>query len=383
MARFGLEATAVLHGERAVQRNTRNLLQHLVQLHEQDEWALLYFDRQGTTAGRLAFGASHSWSERVSRLPMRALLPVWDLFGAPAVESWLGPVDVFYAPDLYFPPARRAPVLCTVRGVAYLAIPERCEPDKVKALVKALGYARRHATHFLAVSESTRRDLLRHTDIRPDRVHVVTHGVDPAFRPLAAAASRAFVERRFGLARPFFLYVGVIGKHKNVLGLLEAWAMAAPRVPALDLVLAGPFEPEIARARAFVAEAGLGERVRFLGAVGQGDDALVHLYNAALGLVFPTLYEGWCAPPLEAMACGAPVLASDIPSVREVVEEAGALLPPEDEEAWALAMVRLAEDGAWRADLAERGLRHVKKHSWEGAARNLRRVLSLVQGAGA
>lgn len=380
MARFGLEATAVLHGERAVQRNTRNLLHHLVRLHPEDDWALLYFDRQGTTPGRLAFGPSCSWSERVSRLPMRALLPVWDLFGAPTAESWLGAMDAFYAPDLYFPPARRAPVLCTVRGVAYLAIPERCEPDKVRALVKALGYARRHATHFLAVSESTRRDLLRHTDITPDRVHVVTHGVDPAFRPLAAADSRAFVERRFGLARPYFLYVGVIGKHKNILGLLEAWAMAAPRVPAHDLVLAGPFEPEIERARAFVAKSGLQARVRFLGAVSQEDEALVHLYNAALGLVFPTLYEGWCAPPLEAMACGAPVLASDIPAVREVVEEAGLLLPPEDPDAWTGAMIRLVEDAAWRADLADRGLRHVKTHTWEEAARSLRRVLSRVQG---
>lgn len=381
MARFGLDATAVLHGERAVRRNTRNLLQNLVRLHEDDEWALLYFDRSGRTPGRLTFTEPSSWSERISRLPMRGLLPIWSCLGVPAVESWLGAIDVFYAPDLYFPPARRAPVLCTVRGVAYLAIPEWCEPDKVRAFVKAMRYARRHASHFLAVSESTRQDLLRHTDLPPDRLHVVTHGVDPVFRRLDAAGSRDFVAQRFGLARSYLLYVGVIGRHKNILGLLQAWALAAPRTSGVDLVLAGPFEPEIHRAREFIARAGLTERVRFLGTVSQEDDTLVHLYNAALGLVFPTLYEGWCSPPLEAMACGIPVVASNIPSVREVVEDAAVLVPPQDVEAWAQAIIRLADDAVWRADLVERGGRHVKKHTWEGAARNLRRVLGLVQGA--
>src|SRR2546425_8505816 len=107
-------------------------------------------------------------------------------------------------------------------------------------------------------------------------------------------------------------------------------AAAMPKVSGLDLVLAGPFEPEIDRARAFVARSGLQDRVHFIGAVGQEDDTLTQLYNAALALVHPTFYEGWCATPMEAMACGTPVVASDIPPVREVVGEAGAAVPPPD-----------------------------------------------------
>lgn len=382
MARIAIDATMVLHGERAGRRHTRNLIQHLIRLHPRDEWALLYFDRTGRTPGRLSLPPDRLCRELVSRVPMRLLLPPWRRLGFPAAEDWLGPVDVLYAPDLYFPPARRAPVLCTVRGVAYLAIPQLCEPDKVRVLAEGFAYARRRASHFLAVSESTRRDLLRLTDLPPERVHVVTHGVDPAFRPLDRAACRELVARKFGVTRPFLLYVGVVGRHKNILGLLQALADASSTRPGIHLVLAGPFEPEIERARAFVARAGLQDLVHFLGSVGQQDETLVELYNAALALVHPTFYEGWCATPLEAMACGTPVVASDIPSVREVVEDAAVLVPPDDVAAWAAALVRIGGDDAWRAEMAERGWKHVGQHTWERAALRLRRVLTLVQDAG-
>jgi glycosyltransferase involved in cell wall biosynthesis len=380
LARIAIEASIVLHGERAGLRHTRNLLDPLLRLHPEDDWALLYFDRRGTTPGRVPLPVIGA-HERVSRLPMRLLLPPWRMLGWPPVERWLGRIDVLYAPDLHFPPARHAPVLCTIRGVAQLAIPQLCEPDTVRGLVQAFTYARRRAQHFLAVSESTRQDLLRYTDLPAERIHVVTHGVDPAFEPMNRARCRAFVGQRFGLSRPFALYVGVIGRHKNIMGLLEAMAAASPKVPDLDLVLAGPFEPEIERARAFVARSGLEHRVHFLGAVGQQDDTLTQLYNAALALVHPTFYEGWCATPLEAMACGTPVVASDIPSVREVVGDAGVLVEPHDVEAWKNQLTRIAQDGAWRTALAGKGLRHVRQHTWERAARRLRHVLSLVQEA--
>ncbi|WP_447972467.1 glycosyltransferase family 4 protein [Nitrospira sp. Kam-Ns4a] len=382
MARIGIDATMVLHGERAGRRHTRNLIQHLIRLCPQDDWVLLYFDRSGRTPGRLTFPNGRGWSERVSRLPMRGLLPLWSHLGVPAVESWLGSVDVCYAPDLYFPPARQAPVLCTIRGVAYLAIPELCEPDKVRVLCQAYAYACRRADHFLAVSESTRQDLLRLTDLRPERIHVVTHGVDPVFTPLDRAACRAAVARRFGVTRPFLLYVGVVGRHKNIMGLLQAFAAARRHITGVDLVLAGPFEREIERARAFVAGSGLQPLVHFLGPVGQEDDTLVQLYNAALALVHPSFYEGWCATPLEAMACATPVVASDIPSVREVVEDAAVLVPPGDVEAWAAALVRIVGDDAGRAELAEKGVKQAGRHTWERAALRLREVLALVQEAG-
>jgi glycosyltransferase involved in cell wall biosynthesis len=380
MARIGIDATAAIHGERAVRRNTRNLLRHLVSQPGDDHWALLYLGRGAKSLERPALSDNGSWSETVCPVPMRALVASWRLLGRPTAESWLGSLDLLYAPDLYFPPTRRAPVVSTIRGVAYLAVPELCEPHHVRQLVKAFTYARRHAQHFLAVSESTRADLARYTDLPPERIHVVSHGVDPVFRQLDPAHCRRTLQRRFQLERPFFLYVGVVARHKNVPGLLEAMALVARKIPRVDLVLAGPFGSLITEARETVSRYGLAERVRFLGPVDPEGEDLVCLYNAALALVFPSFYEGWCAPPLEAMACGTPVLASEVPAVREVVGPAGPLLPPSDAAAWATAMVRVAEDESWRAQLSDRGRQHVEQHTWHRASRRLRRVFADILG---
>src|SRR5437879_3829747 len=189
--------------------------------------------------------------------------------------------------------SRDARGLCASPGVADLAIPHVGEADTVSGLGGAFADARRRPQHFLAVSESTRQDLRRYTDVPAERIHAVTHGVDPAFQPMDRARCRAFVGKRFGLSRPFALYVGVIGRHKNIMGLLEAMAAATSKVPGLDLVLAGPFEPEIDRARAFVARCGLEDRVHFIGPVGQEDATLTRLHHVTVALVHPSRYEGW------------------------------------------------------------------------------------------
>jgi glycosyltransferase involved in cell wall biosynthesis len=381
MARIGIDASILLHGQRAGLRHTRILLQHLLKLYANDSWELFYVDRKGNTPGRISLPFDGAAREVVSRIPMRLLLTPWRVLSLPAVENWLGAIDVFYAPDLYFPPTRQAPVLCTIRGVAYLAIPRLCDPFKVRALCKAFDYARRHADHFLAVSESTRQDLLRFTDIQPDRIHVVTHGVDPVFRRLDRDGCREWVHRHFGVERRFFLYVGAIGRHKNIMGLLRVFLETGMRSYGIDLVMAGPFESEIERARLLVAQSGLEKMVHFIGPVDQANDILVKLYNAAIALVHPSFYEGWCVTPLEAMACGTPVIAADISSIREVVADAAVLVPPDEIDAWKPAMLRVVEDEIYRSNLAEKGSKHVGQHTWKRAAHRLRKVLDCAQEA--
>ncbi len=382
MAVIGIDASILLHGERAGRRHTRNLLTELLRRSDQDEWRLLFFDRKGHTPGRLSETCGGAVRETVSRMPMRLLAVPWRAAGFPAAEAWLGPVDVFYAPDLYFPPLRRAPVLCTLRGVAYLAIPDLCAPAKVRSLNRAFAHARRHAHHFLAVSESTRQDLLRLTDLPPDRIHVVTHGVDPVFRPRDPEQARLALRRRFGLERPYLLYVGVIGRHKNTVGLIEAFASAGLQRQGIDLVLAGPFESKTGEERSWAARAGLEAGVHFTGPLVQEDETLAALYSAALALVHPSFYEGWCATPLEAMACGTAVVAADIPSVREVVQDAAILVPPDDIDAWKQAMIRVAGDESLRSALIAQGLWHVQAHTWQRSAERLRQVLTHVMEAG-
>jgi len=382
MARIGIDASILLHGMRAGRRHSQNLFKQLMASYHEDEWRLLYFDRRGNTPGRIFHSSNGNMSETISRIPMGLVVPFWRAVGYPSVEDWLGSIDVLYAPDLYFAPAKRAPVLCTIRGVAYLTIPHLCESRTVRDLTKAFAYARKRASHFLAVSESTRQDLLRLTDLPSNRIHVVTHGVDPIFKRHDLDECRTSIAQKFGVDRPFLLYVGVVGRHKNVMGILRAYHATGMHREGIDLIMAGPFESEIGPARSFAIQSGIDKAVHFTGNVTQEDNSLVELYNAALALVHPSFYEGWGTTPLEAMACGTPVVASDIPSLREVVQEAALLVPPEDLEALKLAMLQVAGDKDCRTELASKGLKHVAQHTWERAARRLRQVLAYVQEEG-
>jgi len=372
--RIGVDATPLLHGERAVRRNSRNLLQRLTVMGDAN-WRALYFDRKGDTQGRLGLV-----DEVLCRYPMRMLISSWKHLSLPTLESIAGKdMDLFYAPDLYFPPARHTKVLTTVRGVAYLAAPEHCAPEKVEILKKAFEYSQKHADYFLAVSESTKQDLLTLTNISEERIFVSSHGVDPVFRRMDKQVSRALVRQWYGVERPFFLFVGAVSSHKNVRLLVDA--LHQSHLHNVDLILAGPHEqPFTEQLREHIHAAGLSSRVHLIGSVGQEGDKLTHLYSAAIAFLFPTFYEGWCAPPLEAMACGTPVISTLIPSVKEVTSGAAVLLPVDDAEAWCLQMEKMVESSQWHDALVKQGLEHVKLHTWQRSAERLLGIMKEVIG---
>jgi glycosyltransferase involved in cell wall biosynthesis len=382
MTRIGIDASVLLYGRRAGKRHSHNLFKSLLGHGSRDEWRLLYFDRKGNTPGRLYTPLNGNCREVVSRLPARLMIPAWKTIGYPAVETFLGQVDVFYAPDLLFPPSKKIPVLCTIRGVAYLKIPDLLEPETVRRLRRSFGYARKRAHHFLAVSESTKADLLRLTDIPAAKIHVVTHGVDPKFKPYDKAHCRKTVVDAFGVRKRYMLYVGVIGRHKNVMGIIRAYYNSGLCKEGIDLIMAGPFESEIHTARSFVAQVDLERNVHFTGNIGQDGTLLPKLYCAAEALVHPSYYEGWGTTPLESMACGTPVIASNIPSVKEVVKDSAILVAPDDTEGLKQAMLKVVGDISFRKRLVASGLVHVRKHTWDRAAKRLHEVLCKVKSAG-
>lgn len=374
-----LDATPVIHGERAVRRNTRNLLSSLLSRNRAN-YGLLYFDRRGNAPGRLALPPKGGSIERVRRWPVRLLLPGWRWFGEPSFERLVGKVDLLYSPNLYFPPVRRGKVLCTIHGIIYLKRKDLLNSSHRRRLTKAFSYARLRSDYFLAVSETTRRDLLECTDIPEERIYVVTHGVDSRFKTLPKDLAWQAVRKRFNLNRPYLIYVGAVATHKNVHGLVEAFSLVSSQEKNLDLVLAGPEETTARLVRAKVFAEQLENRVHFLGQIEQEGSALVELYNAAEMLVFPSFYEGWCAPPLEAMACGIPVVCSCVPAVAEVVGDAGILVNPKDPEVIADAICKILNDSGFRQQLIQKGIDHVAQHTWDRAAERLETIFANILG---
>jgi glycosyltransferase involved in cell wall biosynthesis len=224
-------------------------------------------------------------------------------------------------------------------------------------------WAARRARRLVAVSEFAKAEAAAHYRLGPDRIRVIHSG--PGFTPTTDAAA----ENNRPHQPPYFLYVGDLTARKNVPFLVRAFDRAA--VDA-DLVLVGAADDGYGEVRKELERATRGDRIRLVSEASDRD--VDGLYRSALALVMPSRYEGFGFTPLEAMARGCPVLASDIPAFREI-SGSGALLETVDDEArWADSIRRLARDGSLRDELRVRGARTVARYSWQETARGLCRL---------
>ncbi|MHB1417624.1 MAG: glycosyltransferase family 4 protein [Chloroflexota bacterium] len=218
----------------------------------------------------------------------------------------------------------------------------------------------------ITVSRYSKRELTRFLRLPAAAVAVVPNGVDGRFRPLSAGSARA-VAARYGLSGRYILSVGAVQARKNLGQLLEAFARLHALFPQHKLAIAGPSLWKHEGLQSQVSRLGLVDKVALLGYV--ADEDLPALYGAAEAFVFPSLYEGFGLPPLEAMACGCPVVCSDATSLPEVAGDAALLVNAGDPADLAEGMRRVLEDGDLRMQLRERGLLRAGAFSWEETAR--------------
>jgi glycosyltransferase involved in cell wall biosynthesis len=273
--------------------------------------------------------------------------------------------DLLHSPDFIPPWHRRGPSVVTVHDLGFLRFPETLTAAS-RRYYGQIGRAVRRAERIIAVSQSTRDDLVELVQADPARIDVVLEAANPAFGPVDDERLLAAARDRLGVSRPYFLFVGSFEPRKNLVRLLEAFARVRQQAD-LELVLLGRRgwldEPIFQR----LAELQLEPFVRVV--AGVPNEQLPPIYGAALALTFPSLYEGFGLPALEAMTCGCPVLTSNVGSLPEVVGPAGLLVSPFDVDGLATAMLRLASDQALRSDLVAGGLQRAAEFSWHRAAR--------------
>lgn len=219
------------------------------------------------------------------------------------------------------------------------------------------------AARIITVSEHTKRDLVEHTGYDAERIVVIPNGIDPEFRPTTDAARRQVVRQGLGVPEggKIVLHVGNCAPYKNLPALFKVVSLVQHRFDRpVYLLRVGP--PFTARQQKLVKELSLGSQI--LRRERLPLEELVELYNAADVLLFPSLYEGFGLPVAEAMACGLPVVASNVTSIPEVLGEGQLAFAPGDVEGMAEAVVALFEKPAWRQELIARGLRRVRRFSW-------------------
>lgn len=286
-------------------------------------------------------------------------------------------LDLIYFPATYsfFPVWNAGKVVVTMHDTLALAHPEWVFPDgkgrRAWQLKEQL--AVRWSDRIVTVSEAARRDLLAWFRLPDRRVRVVSEGPEAVFTPADEGTATDAVLRSRGIepGTRYLLYVGGLSPHKNLVRWIEAFAQAAPAEVRLVLVgdFADVFHTHVPALREAVTRTNLGDRVLFTGFV--PDAELAHLYRRAYALAMPSLMEGFGLPPVEAMACGTPVLSSRAGSLPEVVGDAGVFFDPTDVAAMARAIRNLLDDPAERDRLAGLALSRSRRFTWEAAAQSL------------
>lgn len=232
----------------------------------------------------------------------------------------------------------------------------------------------RRAHHLIAISEASRRDAIELLGIPPNRISVAYLAVDrERFKPSDSAYAREQMARSYSIERPYFLYVGGFDDRKNLRRLVHAFSRVAASNDTV-LAIAGTLGRLGEQLRTEMAELPSADRIRWLGYVPEDD--LPMLYTGALALAFPSIYEGFGLPVLEAMSCGTPVLTSPTSSLPEVAEDAALYANPYSIDEIAAGLRRLATEQALRAELRERGLERAERFSWTDTARHLLHVCS-------
>lgn len=358
MARIGIDARLTHYTQGGIAQYTQHLIRELAAIDARNDYLILHSrkDRRCLAAGENQRRVA-CWTPAHHRLERFTL----------AAELLPHRLDLLHSPDFIPPYDGTYRSVITIHDLAFLHYPEFLTPASRRYYNSQIAAAVRRADHIITVSEATRADVINLLHVAPDRVAVVPEAAAAQFRP-ASLSEIEQVRAAYNLPPTYILFVGTFEPRKNLGGLLRAYAdlhAALPDAPPLVIVgQRGWLYEEIFD---LSARLGLTDQVLWLENVGHSD--LPPIYSAAQVFCLPSFYEGFGLPPLEAMACGTPVVVSNRASLPEVVGGAALLVDPDDPTSIADALQRVIGDPALADDLRQRGLERAGEFSWRETAR--------------
>ncbi|MBI2940501.1 MAG: glycosyltransferase family 4 protein [Chloroflexi bacterium] len=368
--RIGLEYTAALTQTAGIGRYVRNLVPALAELDQENEY-LLFHARVHKMEGFQEPSLPPNFKLRPIGVSDRTLTILWHRLGLPLpIDLFTGPVDVFHFPNFTLAPLRRGAAIVTVHDLSFLLVPECADDGLRQYLERVVPASVAAADVVVADSASTRNDLICLLDVPPERVEVVYGGVEPRFRRVTEPDALTTVRRKYGLTTPFVLFVGTVEPRKNLVRLIQAYHRLRQR-PGFThkLVIAGGLGWLYQDVFREIENLGLHDHVLFIGYVADPD--LPAIYSLADALAWPSLYEGFGLPPLEAMGCGTPVVTSNVSSLPELIGDAGITVDPRSVDELADGIDRVLTDQVLRTTLIARGVERARLFTWQSAAEKL------------
>jgi glycosyltransferase involved in cell wall biosynthesis len=378
--RIGIDVTAAITQGGGIGRYTRELIDALTAVDPHNHYH--FFAAKNPAASPIPHPIPQTDHVQLHTAPVdeRWLYRLWYRLRLPLPVQWFtGPLDLFHSPDFVLPPVHgRIPTLLTVHDLSFVHYPETFPERLVTYLNQVVPWSIGRASHILADSQATKDDLTAVWHVPPDKVTVLYSGVHERFRPVTDEQQLAAVRRHYSFAdAPYILAVGTVQPRKNYQMLIRAFQPIAQMYPH-NLVIVGGQGWLVEEMMAEVGRQGLDGRVHFAGFV--ADEVLPALYSGADLFVFPSLYEGFGLPLLEAMGCGVPVISANNSSLPEVAGPAAVLLSPHEPDAWTAAMHRLLADPAGRTRLVAAGFRQARRFSWQQSAHQLHQLYERLMG---
>jgi glycosyltransferase involved in cell wall biosynthesis len=374
--KIAINTLPLLDNRAGAERYTQNIIRHLIAADPSNVYYLVlsrinqaYYGSDQETAHNLV------WQGNTRNKLIRIL---GEQVYLPRLVRSKG-FDLLFSPCNIGPRNPPVPLVITLFDLHWLRFPELFSSLRLAYLRRALTWSARKAEAVLTISENSKKDLINLLSVPEEKITVTYVGLDPLFRKVPEKSELHELRRRYGLKDRFILSVGQLHKRKNIPGLLQAYRqLAAHSSLNVQLVLAGGDGDGMAEVREAARPIGR-DRVVFTGCL--PDEDLLRFYHAAECLVYPSFYEGFGLPVLEAMACGCPVITSKVSSLPEVAGEAALLIDPHRVETITSALVSLLTNPDLSQSLIQKGFEQARRFTWEATARKTIEVFEKVKAA--
>jgi glycosyltransferase involved in cell wall biosynthesis len=369
--KVGIDISQIVYEGTGVAVYTRSLVEALLQVDEENEYLLFGSSlRHRHFLNEFFKGlAAKNVRRKFLFLPPKLLEFLWNGIHVLPIENFTGDLDVFHSSDWLEPPTREAKRITTIHDLAVFKYPETFAPrgghDIVENQKRKLHFVKHYSDLVIAVSETTKKDAMEILGIPEKKIKVIYEAADPIYFQHSPELV-AEVKKKFQIEGDYLLCVGTREPRKNLEKAVLAFAELAAANKDLSLVIAGKFGWGEESLGAKLQAVKLGQKVKILGFIERED--LARLYSGATAFVYPSLYEGFGLPILEAMSCGCPVITSDLGSMKEIAGEAAMLVSPQNPEEIANAFSKIYRNKKTAQELRLKGLKRAKEFSWEKTA---------------
>jgi glycosyltransferase involved in cell wall biosynthesis len=362
--KIGIDGSPILKEKTGVGNYVYNLIKWLGNIDSVNEYSIFLNSFKGSFNANIKY---QNFKIKRFRIPGKILMLSWGYLKFPPIDLLTGKFDIFHSTNFIIPPKKEGKIIITIHDLYFMKYPENTELFGGRYFKRFLPSNINKVDKIIAVSRSTKRDIINILGVNEDKIEVIYEGVDNIFKPINDRVKVLKIKDRYSLPDKFILFVGSIEPRKNILSLIKSFSLIRSKIEH-KLVVVGSKGWGYKNIFDAIDSLNLRKSVMFTGYVPEYD--LPYIYNASDLFVFPSFYEGFGLPVLEAMACGIPVIASNRSSIPEIIGDSGIVIDPDNIHELKDAMLNLLNNDELKKRLIDKGIKRASMFSWEKTAYN-------------